>query len=74
MDSLSSKTAILFSFGNLALDGPALTEPWQAYLRLVGDSKMEVRADTIYAEEQFCLVEFDLDARLKSCRSQYQSR
>jgi len=66
MDSTSSKVKIAFVFENVLIDGPALTEPWQAYLRVVGDFKIEVRADAIYTEEQFCLVEFAIQSQIWS--------
>jgi hypothetical protein len=66
MDSSSSKVKIAFLFENVFVDGPELTEPWQAYLRVVGDFKIEVRGAPIYTEEQFCLVEFAIQSQIWS--------
>jgi hypothetical protein len=66
MDSTSSKVKIVFVFENVSLDAAALTEPWQAYLRVVGDFKIEVRAASIYTEEQFRLVEFAIQSQIWS--------
>ncbi|MGB6833660.1 MAG: hypothetical protein WCD34_02345 [Candidatus Acidiferrum sp.] len=66
MDSTSSKVKIAFIFENVFIDGPALTDPWQAYVRVVGDFKIEVRAAAIYTEEQFCLVEFAIQSQIWS--------
>lgn len=66
MESTSGKVKIAFVFENVFIDEPTLTEPWQAYLRVVGDFKIQVRTATIYREEQFCLVEFAIQSQIWS--------
>jgi len=55
---------IAFVFGNVAIDGDALTAPWQRYLRIIGDFRMEVGGVPLYKEEQFCLVEFAIQSQI----------
>lgn len=57
---------IAFAFENVVIDGPALTEPWQVYLRVVGDFKIEAGGVALYKEEQFCLVEFAIQSQFWS--------
>lgn len=66
MDSVSSKVKIAFVFENVVIDGPALTEPWQVYLRVVGDFRIEVGGVPLYEEKQFCLVEFAIQSQVWS--------
>lgn len=62
----SNKMKIAFAFENVVIDGPALTEPWQVYLRVVGDFQIEVGGVALYKEEQFCLVEFAIQSQIWS--------
>ena len=57
---------IAFLFGNLSSDASALADPWEVYLRLVGDFEMRVSGETIYSERQFCLVEFAIESQIWS--------
>jgi len=56
------------------MDAAALAEPWQTYLRIVGDFKIEVRAASIYTEEQFPLVEFAIQSQIWSREAVLQPR
>jgi hypothetical protein len=57
---------LAFRFENVFTDGPLSAEPWQIYLRVVGDFKIAVWGVPIYAEEQFCLVEFAIQSQIWS--------
>lgn len=62
MDCVSKE--VRFSFTEIALDGGALTEPWQVYLRIVGGFSVTVGGRGLYQEQGFCLVEFAVNSKL----------
>jgi hypothetical protein len=56
MDSVPCK--VEFRFGALRKDGGNLEEDWQILLRIVGDFSVLVNGRELYAETEFCVVEF----------------
>lgn len=62
MGSLSKE--VTFSFAEVMADGDCLAEPWQVYLRVVGDFAVTVGGRALYREQHFCLVEFAINSQL----------
>jgi hypothetical protein len=62
MDSVSKEVA--FAFADVKLDGGRLNEPWEVYLRIVGNFSVNVGKRVLYGEESFCLVEFAIKSQL----------
>ena len=53
-------------------DCPTLTEPWQVYLRVVGDFKVLASGTTICSEQQFCVVEFAIESQAWSRKAKQE--
>lgn len=55
---------VVFSFADVVADTDTLSQPWQVYLRIVGNFLMTVAGRTLYTEQGFCLVEFAIQSQL----------
>ena len=60
----SVPVSLAFEFSDLHVDGDALSQSWQRYLRLVGRFSIAVGEIEIFSEQEFCLVEFGIQSQL----------
>jgi hypothetical protein len=51
-----------FSFANIRADNSLLAEDWELILRVVADFEITVGSSVVYREEEFCVIEFAVQA------------
>jgi hypothetical protein len=57
-----TEQTLKFSFDNIRADNSSLRENWELLLRVVSDFEITVGSSMIYREEEFCVVEFAVQA------------
>jgi hypothetical protein len=57
-----TELTLSFSFANIRADNSCLVEDWELLLRVVSDFEITVGSSVIYREEEFCAVEFAVQA------------
>jgi hypothetical protein len=50
------------TFANLRSDNSSLVDDWEVLLRVVGDFEVSIGGEPIYREQEFCMVEFGVQA------------
>lgn len=57
-----TEPTLRFSFANVRADNSSLGEDWELLLRVVSYFEITVGSSVIYREEEFCVVEFAVQA------------
>ena len=55
-------SVLTISFDGLHADNSALANDWELMLRLVGDFEISISGERLYKEQEFCVVEFGVQA------------